>query len=617
MTKSKALLLGMSVLIVLAVPAFADQCLTSIDASTSVTTNVTTGTNVQISTTPSGECSGGEITLQLAYSNCSLTITDPSSPGYYSGVSTGTAKTFTVTSGSSGICTITARGTTSDGSVDSNTPVILEFIDPAALTTAGTTSASVTYGSTFNLGINISNPQASDALTSYTLTLPSGLTRSSGDLLINPSITADAGGTKPLSWVVSHSTCFTGSKTITLQVGDNSNAFSLDVSGNASCSTSSSSSSSSSNSGSGLAGTTNETKLFSTIAGASNILPFTVITSPGITQMEIKTINGVAGVQVILAAAIKPTGAADIVSSTDGKVYSYMELTDNQDDSVYSLIKIKFKVPAVWVSANGIDYTKMYLYRYSGGAWSRLDTTFKSNDTASYFYEAVSPGFSTFAIAGYKPAATVPVAVTSGPSMSIVLPTSGLIVRNDTVVVQLSASGITLATPKTTLVSGEGHFRVWLDGAERNTTETSFAYTNVSEGSHTLKAELVKSDGTSFSPVLSSTIMFSVEKPLVVQAPPFVMPDMTVIGIIVVIIIVIGAGVYFAFFRDSFRIGGILSRMPRRPTRIFEDAMKRRRYDDRSFSRGYEYRGESRYSNYNPDSVEFSGDEKDKNDLDE
>ena len=148
--------------------------------------------------------------------------------------------------------------------------------------------------------------------------------------------------------------------------------------------------------------------------------------------------------------------------------------------------------------------------------------------------------------------------------MSIVLPTSGLIVRNDTVVVQLSASGITLATPKTTLVSGEGHFRVWLDGAERNTTETSFAYTNVSEGSHTLKAELVKSDGTSFSPVLSSTIMFSVEKPLVVQAPPFVMPDMTVIGIIVVIIIVIGAGVYFAFFRDSFRIGGILSRMPRR-----------------------------------------------------
>src|SRR3989344_6256738 len=119
--EKRLIFLSLAAFVILAAPALAEQCLTSVDASTSVTTNVTTGTNVQISVTPSGSCSGGEVTLQLTYSNCSLTVTDPASPGYYSGVSTGSTKTFTVTSGSAGLCTITARGTTSDGSADSTT----------------------------------------------------------------------------------------------------------------------------------------------------------------------------------------------------------------------------------------------------------------------------------------------------------------------------------------------------------------------------------------------------------------------------------------------------------------------------------------------------------------
>jgi len=98
-----------------------------------------------------------------------------------------------------------------------------------------------------------------------------------------------------------------------------------------------------------------------------------------------------------VADGTKPS-AGDPVST--GAVYKYIEITKiNAVDSDFSLIKIRFKVPKTWITTNNIDSLKVSLYRYSSG-WDKLVTTRTSSDSTYYYYEAISPGFSTFSIAG-------------------------------------------------------------------------------------------------------------------------------------------------------------------------------------------------------------------------
>ncbi len=397
------IIIGLIVLVVFATPGFAVQCLTDVDGTTSVTTNVTTGTNVQISVTPSGSCTGGEVTLQLTYTNCSLTINDPASPGYYTGVSTGTTKTFTVTSGSQDICTITARGTTTDGSVDDNTPVILEFIDPSTLTLAGAPStATAAYGASFNMSINVSNSQSTDTLTSYELTLPTGLTRNTGDPTSSSSTTVYAGGTSVLSWTLTHTTCFT-SGAISFQLGDNSEAFSATVTGNASCG---SSGNGGSTPGGGSTGdnttngtsSTKETKLFSIESGLSEIISFTKLDAIGLTSIALIPTTTKTGLIMRAEPGTIPSGA----SLPAGVVYSYMDVgLSNGDGNDFSTINMRFKVTKSWVTTNNVDHDTIALYRYNSG-WEKLTTTETNEDSSYYYYEASTPGFSIFAVGAEK-----------------------------------------------------------------------------------------------------------------------------------------------------------------------------------------------------------------------
>jgi len=110
-----------------------------------------------------------------------------------------------------------------------------------------------------------------------------------------------------------------------------------------------------------------------------------------------------------VADGTKPS-AGDPVST--GAVYKYIEITKiNAVDSDFSLIKIRFKVPKTWITTNNIDSLKVSLYRYSSG-WDKLVTTRTSSDSTYYYYEAISPGFSTFSIAG-EAAPSVPANATT------------------------------------------------------------------------------------------------------------------------------------------------------------------------------------------------------------
>ncbi|HLD18706.1 MAG TPA: PGF-pre-PGF domain-containing protein, partial [Candidatus Nanoarchaeia archaeon] len=88
------------------------------------------------------------------------------------------------------------------------------------------------------------------------------------------------------------------------------------------------------------------------------------------------------------------------------KVYQYLNLKkSNIADSDASKITVNFRVSKSWLSSNGVADSDIVLWRYSGGNWNKLETKLVSSDGSFANYEAVTPGFSTFAI-GNKEAGT-------------------------------------------------------------------------------------------------------------------------------------------------------------------------------------------------------------------
>lgn len=89
------------------------------------------------------------------------------------------------------------------------------------------------------------------------------------------------------------------------------------------------------------------------------------------------------------------TAKPDTVTTPAGEVYGYLEITatnlapENMKDTI-----IRFKVLKSWLGDKSGD---MVLQRYKDGAWTEIPTTKLSDDGTYIYYEAKTPGFSTFA----------------------------------------------------------------------------------------------------------------------------------------------------------------------------------------------------------------------------
>ena len=119
----------------------------------------------------------------------------------------------------------------------------------------------------------------------------------------------------------------------------------------------------------------------------------------GIREIEISVKNQVNNVRITVTKLEgKP---ATVVHEVSGKVYQYIEITaENLGDENVSQAKIRFEVDTSWINENRIDKHTVALYRYANDTWQKLNTTM-INETESYVtYEAVTPGFSVFAISG-------------------------------------------------------------------------------------------------------------------------------------------------------------------------------------------------------------------------
>lgn len=393
----------LAVLATLLLAPFASATVSEVTAEAS-SSSVTTGTSVTVTSTVTA--TGSETSsVQLISSPSGITVSDPAS-GSYSSVAVSTTpvtKTFTITAGSAGTYTYYAQA----GSTQSTAKTIV-FSDPSVLTISGDSSTvSKTSGQTFTLSISLANSQSSAITSSYSLNLPSGYySVSSGDPQTSTG-RSFAVGTTTLSWTISIASG-AASGAITFQLGSNTNAFSKSVTIPSSSTTTTTTSASSTSGTSTANATTTETKTITNIAknGKANVT-ITKSLELGVKTISIQVANAVNNVQITVAKTTQPAGSGDVVSA--GKVYKYMEIKkSNINDSDISSATIKIQVERSWLAANNIDEDKVYLYRYNSAAktWEKLATAKESSDAGSVYYNAETPGFSVFAIAGETKAAS-------------------------------------------------------------------------------------------------------------------------------------------------------------------------------------------------------------------
>ena len=93
------------------------------------------------------------------------------------------------------------------------------------------------------------------------------------------------------------------------------------------------------------------------------------------------------------------TKPPEIRDSVPRKVYLYIKINDLDDnDGIIESAKIIFRVEKEWINRYNLSSDDIILNRYVSGRWKELNTTLTKEDTQYYNYEAVTEGFSYFAI---------------------------------------------------------------------------------------------------------------------------------------------------------------------------------------------------------------------------
>jgi PGF-pre-PGF domain-containing protein len=97
---------------------------------------------------------------------------------------------------------------------------------------------------------------------------------------------------------------------------------------------------------------------------------------------------------------VRVTSSQPPTGTTDAD-YKYLEITAAKlTNAEIGGVRIRFKVDKQWLRDNSVEPNKVTLYRQKDGVWTGLETSLLNTDDFFAYYEAVSPGFSLFAIAG-------------------------------------------------------------------------------------------------------------------------------------------------------------------------------------------------------------------------
>ena len=99
----------------------------------------------------------------------------------------------------------------------------------------------------------------------------------------------------------------------------------------------------------------------------------------------------------------------------------------------------------------------------------------------------------------------------ANPSLSIISPQDGNLIRNSKIIVELKAENFKIVPVGSPIAEGEGHFHVWLDSEKKVTTDKTVVFEKVVSGKHSIVAELVKSGHSSLSPKVTRAITINAE----------------------------------------------------------------------------------------------------------
>ncbi|MBI4896367.1 MAG: PGF-pre-PGF domain-containing protein, partial [Candidatus Aenigmarchaeota archaeon] len=164
---------------------------------------------------------------------------------------------------------------------------------------------------------------------------------------------------------------------------------------------------------SGGGGSTPTVTYETTVPSVTPAIPATVsvetskVDDLNVQEVKIEVTETVTSMKVTIAESSKPAGANLAIAADAGATYQYLSITTSVDNTKIKQATIKFQVEKSWATSNNIDPVTIALNRYANNAWTKLATTKASEDSTYYYFEAVSPGFSTFAITGEKKAAVV------------------------------------------------------------------------------------------------------------------------------------------------------------------------------------------------------------------
>lgn len=105
------------------------------------------------------------------------------------------------------------------------------------------------------------------------------------------------------------------------------------------------------------------------------------------------------------------------------------------------------------------------------------------------------------------------------PVLKILYPKDKDTIKSSRITAQVDAENFRIVPVGEPVRKGEGHFHIWLDSDKKVTANKTVVFEDISSGSHTIVAELVKSNHSSLSPRAAKTITINVESDFKPTAP--------------------------------------------------------------------------------------------------
>ena len=158
-----------------------------------------------------------------------------------------------------------------------------------------------------------------------------------------------------------------------------------------------------SSSGSTTAKAVTESRTFATVTKDSeNTYRLSDADTIGVNAVMFTSTEDLESVKVMVTKLVsKPSSVSP---TPEGGVYRYIEVNAPKLEGKIKEAKIQFEVTQQWLTDNDYAAEDIILMRFANSKWNTLTTSKLSETGAKAYYEAVSPGFSYFAVTAQKEA---------------------------------------------------------------------------------------------------------------------------------------------------------------------------------------------------------------------